>query len=218
MIHFYLQLLSDYARGDRNQGRQLPSSAMESVNNNNNSTNHKRNFSSSNQSSSSGHSSVVTSPDFIDQGLTMTPASRQGDGGSNDLVSAIPNMLQPVATFLEHAQINKANNSQQQQQQQQQSSESDVTRQNTKNLSERLKRVVDTLLKLRETVNDKALRHLKDTFETTLLKGTHMKTTSRFHLKSSLIVKPLIARSMIYFGCYFVRFYVYVKLLFIINV
>ena len=119
------------------------------------SSNHKRNFSSSNQSSS-GHSSVVTSPDFLDQGNTPH-------------YNEIPNVLQPVATFLEHAQINKANCFSQPVDA---SSVRVLGSDSTKNLSERLKRVVNTLLKLRETVNDKALRHLKDTFESSL-KGLH---------------------------------------------
>jgi len=105
----------------------------------------KRNF--SNQSTGSGHSSVVTSPDYLEQG---TPA---GVGMSNT--------LQPVATFLEHAQINSANSQQQLTEGQAVSGDLD----SEKNLSERLKRVVNTLLQLRETIGHKAIRHLKETFE-----------------------------------------------------
>ncbi|XP_066935661.1 kinesin-like protein KIF15 isoform X3 [Clytia hemisphaerica] len=120
-----LELLRDYVR-DRAPAR----------------SSNKRNY--SNQSSS-GHSSVVTSPDYLDQG---TP---------NDVM---PNTLEPVASFLEHAQINKANS--------QETGTEKSFAQDTKTVSERLKRVVNTMIQLRETVNDKALRHLKDTFEASL--------------------------------------------------
>ena len=137
---------------DRSQQGQQTTTTTTTTNNN---TNHKRNFSSSNQSSS-GHSSVVTSPDFLDQGP---------NGVGTPHYNEMPNVLQPVATFLEHAQINKANSSSTTTTQ---SSDTVTNADTTKNLNERLKRVVNTLLKLRETVNEKALRHLKDTFESSL--------------------------------------------------
>ena len=149
-----------------NSGQQTTSTAS-----NNNTSNHKRNFSSSNQSSS-GHSSVVTSPDFLDQAP---------NGVGTPHYNEMPNVLQPVATFLEHAQINKANSSSTTTQ----SSDTVTNAETTKNLNERLKRVVNTLLKLRETVNDKALRHLKDTFESSL-KGSYSSIVFHFDIWMSV--------------------------------
>ena len=98
----------------------------------------------SNQSSS--NSSAITSPDCIEQ-----------SGSSN---YDIPATLEPVARFLEHAQITSANSTEQ---------GSKKTKLSTEKASrERLKRVMNTLFQLKDTVNRNAVQHLKETFEKTL--------------------------------------------------
>lgn len=72
----------------------------------------------------------------------------------------VPNMLEPVSRFLEHAQINNVNS--------QSGTDKKLQEPSNESLTERLKRVVNALLQLKDTVNRKAVSHLKDTFENAL--------------------------------------------------
>ena len=71
---------------------------------------------------------------------------------SASTVNDIPHTLEPMARFIEHAQITCAN-------------ASNKKLSASRETKERFKRVMNCLLQLKETVDQNAVKHLKETFE-----------------------------------------------------
>ncbi|XP_047128724.1 centromere-associated protein E isoform X3 [Hydra vulgaris] len=100
-----------------------------------------------NSNYSSCNSSVIMSPDYLES--------------SASTISDLPLTLEPMSRFIEHAQISYANGSNKKFCSLERKKPSCETK-------ERFKRVMNSLLQLKETTNQNAVKQLKETFEVSM--------------------------------------------------